>query len=577
MQSHGFAGRPRSLAGQAVLFVCLVGLLPVTAAGVSPPTPTVSPVPRAEAIPAPGAVVPPPALPDVDPGSPGERAGAAWLEPAPQPPVDGDLFAWLRGELSRTGPASPRAPLASTDCLEAARRDQAAHRALADASATRGGETGPEAVARVCAVAVRHPAEFREVVRRAARAGETAGAMADLEEALEAFYANDVLRPRDAGALGYAVARLLEEDRTPAEGGRPLFHQPRAEREGAEPPGGRTEGDLADVSRWFPDLGPPWGMEGIGLGASDLPWSGHEVEWGEGIEGLGDEDAGGETELGDPIARAPRPPSPETEIPGGSELPPTGVEGPYGGLNIQVARVGQLVDDDLLGDDETRPGSVGEAKRNDVATAVTVALRVGGQVDVKDDDAGVSVRVHEPDGSTTLYHYDPQNDSWTYVRSAGPSMPGPGEAGEGSDVPLRLEPQLLMKAEREAERQGPAGRPGGAIDPRPVREATTPEGGLEKQATGPAGAAGTEQKRKFAGRKPGSGVTDYPEWGVGRGTETAVRHDPGQVTDPAEPEAAVSSGPPVAAAQARQRIAANAAPVGARLLADAARIAATVR
>ena len=118
----------------------------------------------------------------------------------------------------------------------------------------------------------------------------------------------------------------------------------------------------------------------------------------------------------------------------------------------------------------------------------------------------IDFQITYQEGFTIGYVYHQENGgTWTkyYKGSGGASM------GEVGDTPLHHDPQFLMKAEREVQKSGHQEKPGGAIDPRPCEGGS--RGGIQppppkvsSMQAGPIGAAGTEQKWKFAGRKPGS-------------------------------------------------------------------------
>jgi hypothetical protein len=506
-------------------------------------------------------------------GPSAERRG--WL----RPPADGDLLAWLYTDLAGPRPVSTD-PAAY---LEGARRDLALHPDLRAAPAVRG-EPEPEGVARVCVAAGRHPQEFRELVTRAGRAAEDPRRLAELEDAVAAFLANGLLRPGDAGELGYVAARLLDLDRTRPADRRPLFQQPDFAREGAEPPGAPPRGAAGDVDSWFQDGGWPWEGDSAGLGVSDLDERGPGIDWGDGIQGLGDEASGLGSELGAPLGRPPLPPGPDVDLPGGSELPPTGMEGPYGGLDIEVARLGQIAGGKkgkgkgpkqaIVGTVTYLPAAGQQAGKAGKKKGKTSGGRSGEGGKAQDPGGQETVEIYSPtsqkrsfangdyqfeyvnrSGNLVIWQFD-KNDNLTGVIThyrGGGSGGMVGPEGSGSDTPPVHEPQLLVRATQEAEATASdeAGR-GGAIDPRPVREAEAPAVGAapERAASGPSGSQGTEQKWRFAGKKPGSEVTDPAEWQCpGCEGGLAIRYDLSQVTDP--PGAAATAAGLAALAEAR--------------------------
>jgi hypothetical protein len=434
-------------------------------------------------------------------------------------------------------------------------------------------------------LAERFPEEFRELAARTARASKNPKALGEVEEALQAFFSKGAVAPGEWNELGYVVGRIIQEDEASGAGqGQPLFQKPLLVNRETGHPKGKTDGK--EMEGWFNDLegGDPSGQFMPGFKDLDktLEGGGKGVSWGDGVQGMPDQEGKPDAGLPDP-GGVPKIPL-KDPLARGTDPGVGGTKEPYGGLNINVARQGQTAGGKKKttkpGDNKGDKGGVKKTTLKEAEKAITQAL--------KDEKGGaVKVLVREtPDGKTHFiidsrqgfgqwFTYSPAGGGrwtthfWEHKSSGG--MVGP--EGEGSDTPLHQEPQILMRAEKEGVGQQKESSHAAPItDPMPVREALSaeagPSGGESPVASGPSGAARTEQKWKFAGKKPGSEVTDYGVFGGPPGKpEINVKRDLSEVTDPAEPESA-PAGKEAAASPAlmRQQAASALAPIFAQLL-----------
>lgn len=527
-------------------------------------------------------------------------------------------------ESLRPVPADPTAlppvvtipPPGSDKMMEGLRRDMAQNQPLVEAFARHGAPPTPEGAGRIVGLAERFPDEFRGLAARTARASENPEALGEVEEALRAFFSKGTVAPREWEELGYVVARLIQEDRASASSkGQPLFQKPLLFNRGAEPPKGRDDGK--GTEEWFKDLpgGDPSGKSIPGFKDLDktLEGQGKGVSWGDGIQGITDQEGKPDAGLPDPggVPQIPlRDPLAQGTDPGVG-----GAKEPYGGLNINLARLGQLYGGGKkkkkTGGSKSKPKWIITGKVTHIPKPGPPSDKGKGKTKGKKGGktggtTGDKSKSQDSSGKTTETWYSPNMRKTTYPsgdyiwsyrlgngnvlhiehdkngnltgvithfkKGSGGGKVGP--EGEGGDTPPVHEPQLLMQATKEAEESQPyEDEPGLVTDPMPVKEVVSAEAGPSggespTRGTGPSGAAGTEQKWKFAGKKPGSEVTDPPEWGCpGCEGDVAIKYDLSQVTDPLEPGSA-PAGKEAAASPAlmRQQAASALAPIFARLL-----------
>jgi hypothetical protein len=156
-------------------------------------------------------------------------------------------------------------------------------------------------------------------------------------------------------------------------------------------------------------------------------------------------------------------------------------------------------------------------------------------------DGWAYIDITDKDGNTARIYVIGKDISvagtnWTH---SGGNSSDLGPDGEDTVHP-RQEPQLLTKMDKDMP-QKPKLRPDdGVSDPQPVKQGNTSEAQASKdsKAAGAAGTkAGIEIKWKFAGKKPGSEVTDPAEpqgTGADKPTDSAVKPIAELVTDPPE-------------------------------------------
>lgn len=429
-----------------------------------------------------------------------------------------------------------------------------------------GSNPSPMGISRVLDIMERYPVEFWGLADKAIEAskGEDEAALERLWEAVWVFREAEVISEEDWDDLGYVLARINQ--------GAPVFTRPLEATKGASrpqsgAPGGRHKGD--DTSDWFGGRGnfqSPIGEIGL---LKDPKGFGFEQDLGDGLMGWSDEEKGPpkgsrwvpKVDVGvKPDFHGPKTTGPDA--------------GFYGGVNI-----GMLPNH--VGRGKKEGGGKGEQKESTQRAegmkflkAAEGALKMEKTSNTPTEKemwsrvrvayelsalAGEMVKWYSAEKvgpfwmitvNNTTYIYDSKSrnceKAWWLTAPEG----NDGETGN----PLE-DPQLLLRMTRAADRQ--QNKPDvvpGVVDPMPIMgDATASRAGGGELAS--AGAAKAEAAWKFAGKKPGSEVTDPAEWHTFGGEEgSGIAKDLSLITDPAEPQAGlVAAGKEASAISERNR------------------------
>jgi hypothetical protein len=345
---------------------------------------------------------------------------------------------------------------------------------------------------------------------------------------LEAGSRNDLAsatrRLKVTGEKKVTLAKMGEEDQSDLPPQRLPFRKPLLARKGTEfakPPGGSSHGPDGRPPGSPPGGGGPPGLQDPTGGQSDPlgDWrkdldslfggkSKHSM--GDGIQGLHDQGDMPKFNLGSEK--------------GGPDA------GYYGGINPKYNRdqVGREISGYYLGlmmgnkvtklgesgDYESVSGYLNRDELGDAFQYIVTAVTEGGMVEIytKDKDGKTSYKEMSRENYIMIFGKDP-------VYGAPKKMPQP--EGDTKSTPLG-DPQLMLKLTRLAAKhqKGESLRPDAVVaDPVPAlgaKAASRAEGGAGFAAKGgklaAAGATKAEAKWRFAGKKPGSEVTDPAEW-----------------------------------------------------------------